>query len=216
MMLNGEPTSWQGQSGLNTINSMWLTRMLIKFPRVRLQSLERGIEYTPGLSKMFASGHGAKGAKRTVSGSGYKDFHTRSAHGAEQLPEKARQAKVKLGAAAMAAGGLYGYLGEPDPMMVGLVSSGLGPIALPFAVMAAGGAGLKKGLESDLFTGLRRGVMEGGLEAASAIPQSTETGVRAIASGERFIPGKPFSRLLKLIGAMDDDAAWPLDWTEEQ
>lgn len=168
MMMNGEPTTPQGQAVLKVINSMWITRMLAKFPRVRIGSIERGIEFTPGLSGKYS---------------------TRTARGAEQLTKAQLRARAQFGGAALVAGTAYGYYQDPGPMEGGIASSIAGPAFLPAAAGIAFGKGLRKG-------GVMRGALDAAIEVGDATPQIADTNIRTTLSGERFKPGRPLRRAL--------------------
>jgi len=194
-MMNGEPTSWQGQAILQANNSVWIARMLSKFPRVRLNSIERGIEFTPFLSKRYAGGPARRGKS---------EFHTRSARGAEQITEAARKARAQYGGMAMVAGGLYGYFGDPSPQAAAVATSLAGPAFLPAAAAAAFGKGLKK-------TGILTGIRDAMIEAADSVPAVSNINIRSSVPTEnkplpdRFRLGRPLRRGLAAAGIIKDD-----------
>lgn len=172
LMMNGEPTSAQGQMYLRAINSMWVTRMLMKFPRVRIGSLERGVEFTPGLSGRF---------------------NTRKGHNAEQLTKQQLRARAEFGAGAIAFGTAYGYFADPGFMEAGVGSALAGPAFLPMAAGIAFGKGLKKG-------DVVRAVRDAAVEVGSAAPQVSDTNIRSTFSTERWTPGRPLRRGLAALG----------------
>ncbi len=154
---NGAPTSKLGETVLQAINGKWALRMLAKFPKVRINMFERGIEYTPGLQK----------------------WDTRSAHGAEPLSVKARSAKMKVGATAIALGGGYGYFFEPGMKEQAVASTIFGPAYLPGAVAMAAGKGLKQ-------KGFGEAAKAIGSEIVGSVPQVNEMSIRTLPS--RFQP----------------------------
>lgn len=175
MMMNGEPTSMQGQHILHAINSLWIARMFAKFPRVRVGSLERMVEFAPGLSSRF---------------------NTRKAHGAEQLSRKALRGRAQYGAGAFAAGTLYGYFRDPGASEAGVAASMTGPAFLLGAAGIATGKGLRKADISQAIGGAA-------LEVGGAVPQVDDTGIRSTLMPktgniipDRWRPGRPMKRFL--------------------
>lgn len=167
MMLNGDPTSQFGHASLKLVNSLFLTRMLMKFPRVRIGAIERGIEYTPWVNKRI---------------------NTRQGHGAPAIPKRQLTAKGYVGGAAMATGLAYGYYADPTLAEAGIVSAAAGPASLPFAAMTAAGKALRHG------GGPVDALEKVALEVVDSTPRITDTNIRALR--DRVTPGRPLKRSL--------------------
>lgn len=173
LMMIGEPTTWQGQAVLNTINSNMAFRLLAKFPRVRIGALERGVEFTPGLHKI--------NVRHTK---GHPRWHLDKQEG---LSPKARRARAEFGGGAMVLGTAYGYYMEPDLAHSGLVASAAGPA---FAPAAAGIAFGKTLANKDIRSALR----DAAISVVSQAPQIGESDIRRL--GQRIEPLRPLRRAL--------------------
>lgn len=144
LMLQGHPTSWQGQALLNLINSNMVFRMLAKFARVRVVGLERAMEGLP-----FVPSPRSKKAPGW-----YRGFQQQ-----EQLSPKAVRARKVAGTGALIAGTAYGYAYDPSISTMSVLSA-----ISPFSTVAAAGMAAGKGI--------RRGT-PGILEALQSVAAST-------------------------------------------
>lgn len=181
LMLQGTPTSHVGQQGLRLAQKNFAFRIFAKFPRTRIGSLERGVEYTPGLNKW-------KSTRNQSPDMGFKPQETLSA---AQL-----KARGKFGAAMMVAGSAYGYWADPGPIMGGLMAAAAGPATIPAAIAMAAGKALRHG-QSPL--------AEAAASIVSTVPQVGEADVRGfLPSKDSWIPRRlrPGGALQRAIEAM--------------
>lgn len=172
--LMGEPTSWQGQAFLKFINQYWGLRMLAKFPRVRIQQMERGVEYMPGISQKFSP------RSLVADQPGY----VRGLQEQEGLSKKQWRAKKIVGTGVMVAGSAYGYWHQPSAKEIGVMAAAAGPAAMPASISMAAGAAAAKNKDA---------LMEALTQIASSVPQINEADIRRLP--ER-IPG--YKQLKKL------------------
>lgn len=139
LVVNGEPTSWAGQALLKLTNSLFATRMLAKFPRVRIGGFERGIEYTPFLGeKLHKSLRPDKADVAKRYGNWAGGFKQQ-----ERLSRTQRRARAQFGGAALVAGTAYGYLRDPGFTEAGVTASLAGPAFMPASVGIQAGKVLK-------------------------------------------------------------------------
>lgn len=184
LMLLGEPVTWQGQTFLNTINSHMALRLFAKFPRVRIGGLERGVEFTPFLSKKF----------------GQSMRHRKSPQGRfapqEPINAKALRARAQFGGGMMLAGTAYGYLQDPSLAEGALVSSMAGPAAVPAAASIAAGKALRSGGDPQDLAMRALEVVVG------SIPSISESDVRMLP--DRLKPLSPLMRALRAAGLVEE------------
>jgi len=191
MMLLGTPTTHTGQAALSLINSNLALRTLMKFSRVRIGTFERGLEYTPIVGQLVNT----RSVRRNPS-------LTHKFIPQEGLSSRARVARQVFGGGAMVAGGVFGYWANPTNMQLGIVASGIGPMALPFTAAAKFGQSLRK---NDVAKAAGDAVVEYG----SVIPKIDEADIRQLLPGEGFAPGKRFQPgrsargLLELMGVVE-------------
>lgn len=177
LMLQGTPTSWQGQSVLDTLQSTFVSRMLAKFPRTRIGALERGVEYTPWLNQKVNTRHQIS----------HKGSVTQ-----ERLSPAQLKGRARFGGAMMLAGSAYGYWRDPSFTETGIASSMAGPAAVPAAVAMGVGKAIRNGTDP---------IMPAIEQILAGVPQFNEADLRPKALAKR-VPG--LTSILVAAGLMDE------------
>lgn len=189
LMLIGEPTSWWGQAAQGVLSEAWYSRMLVKFIRVRVAGLERGLEFTPGLSRLTREtvrrkpGHYSPKLWR-------RDFEQRAVRHGEPLTEAGRRARARFGGGAVVLGGIYGYERDPSFLEAGIAASMAGPAYLPVQLAIQGGAQLRQG--STLMEAIATMVGQAGRE----LPQVGEAELDPRRLTQRLTPLRALRRAL--------------------
>lgn len=179
LMLVGEPTSWRGQAIVKMINTDFRLRLLVKFPRVGVNIIERSIEYTPGLNRLVSVRSGRAEAARA----GFSGFKKQ-----DELSGRTLNAMGAVGAAAFAGGYLWGNYADPTPYQAALFTTVAGPASGLAAAGVAAGKARRRG---------RPGVAEAAQSLVSSVPKIDEQTVRFLSPSKRFEPGGPFKRLIE-------------------
>jgi hypothetical protein len=186
-MLVGEPASWMGQAAINVASAHFLTRMLVKFPRVGISALERAIEHTPYINRKFNT----RSQKQGLSSMAPRNFRQQ-----EALSPKALKAMGELGAASLVAGSIYGYYRDPGLAEIGLASSAFGGASVLAGAGMAAGKQFKKSMKKK---GGAESAVESAIAGASAVassaPKLDEDNVRMFAG--QFVPGAATKRMLE-------------------
>ena len=184
-MMVGEPTTWMAQTALKVLEGNLLIRLLAKFPRVRLGSLERGLEYTPFLNQMVNIRN-----KRSKFGLPFKPQ--------EGLTRAQLRRRGQFGGVMMALGTAYGYYMDPSLSHAGLAASAAGPAFIPAAAAIQFGKSMrKKDVPDSLVQAL--------YNVASQIPQIGEEDIRLSRVKQRLVPGASVYRALQNAGLIDED-----------
>jgi hypothetical protein len=159
LMVLGVPTTWGGQKLLDMIESNMAARMFLKFSRVRISSLERGAEFTPGLHLINTR---SRGIPERVGG----PFRPQ-----ERLTKSQRRIRAEYGGLAMAAGVAYGAWRDPGTQETALIAAGAGPAAVPFSMGVAGGKAISRGKEP---------LTNMAIQLVQGLPGITEVDIRGI------------------------------------
>jgi len=137
-MLAGQPTSRLGNDAVKMATKSFPLSMLVPFPRVAVQSLERGFEFSP-LTLL--------GGKRVANFA--RQGFTKNAAGqmerAAQLTNAQARARGAFGTAAGIAGGALGATGEVDKKTAFFGSAFAGPAALTALIGFVIGDALQQG-----------------------------------------------------------------------
>lgn len=179
LQMVGEPTSWMGQTFHNMVTASFAGRMLLKFPRVRVGGIERGIEFTPGLNRLINTRHVRAQVPARLRGS----FKPQ-----EQLSAAALKARGRIGGAYMLAGTAYGYVMDPSIQHIGVASSIAGPAYIPTAAAMSAGKALR---------GNKDALTEAVMSVVANVPQIGEADIRSILSGQRFLPLRPLRNAIE-------------------
>lgn len=180
LMLVGEPTSWRGQAIVKAVNTNFILRMLVKFPRVGVNIVERSIEYTPGLNRIANMRSTKTDAVRRGGFVGFKEQG--------KLSPRTLNAMGAVGAASFGGGYLWGKYSDPSPYQVALFTTVAGPASGLAAAGAAMGKAQGKG---------KAGVSEAVQTIAASVPKIDEQTVRFLSPAKRFDPGGPIKRLIE-------------------
>jgi hypothetical protein len=159
LLLMGEPTSWRGQAFMKGIGDSWLLRMMFKFSRIRVVSLERAMEMTPFMPERFSP----RSAPADVP-AWFKGFKQ-----AEPLRGKALRARRQIGGATLVAGTAYGYYDDPSLAKMSVIAAVGGSASLLASAGMAAGKGIRRG---------RAGLLEALGEIAASVPSVSESTIR--------------------------------------
>lgn len=172
LTLTGRPTSQCGENLLSLIRSHFATRFLFKFPAVRIQALERGIEFSP---------------LRRIS-----RLQPRTVRGVRPLSPRAAAAREAIGIGAFGAGTVAGAALDPSAGTSATLTAAAGPAALPAGMGLATGKALRR--SGDLYANLARELAE---QLEFSAPTIREGDIRRILTGKRF---KPLGSMRRFVG----------------
>jgi len=183
LMLTGTPTSRLGRDGLEFINKNWFLKLIEPFPRVAVQSIERGIEtsplgFIPGVSNLVR-----RGAARVAGTTGP----------IPQLSRRQAVTRAGLGTALGGAGVAIGATGEVNRPTAFTGTAFAGPAHLPALLGFIIGEGLSSG---SIPTAIMSDVIQ---QLRFDLPAPDVNAIERLLRGDQLIPG-----FVKTIANMSD------------
>jgi len=181
-MLTGEPTSQLGRQAVDLFTKNFIASLIVPFPRVGVQALERGLEFSPlGVIKGFSN-------------------LLRQGKGAEQLSRAQSLTRAGLGTASGLVGVGVGATGEVSKPGAFFGSAFAGPAQLTAIIGFIIGEAIRNGT-------MDARVVDDVLQQLSfEMPQADVNSIERLLSGQQLIPGivgfaadlsDPFDRLTR-------------------